>query len=175
MRPCIRLVLSACAILIIAAVSASAYDPTGGNAGVTQGSQSLLLAADQGSATQPHSGAAARRTKKFRDGLEQLGLSKKQMDEIGRITQEFRKAVEPLGPGAQALARERIKLVNQGAAKDKPRIAQIDQEIGKLRVQIMEARSKLQSRLMGILTPEQRQRFEQIIRGGGGARGPAAR
>jgi hypothetical protein len=175
MRACIRLVLLAFTILAMTALSASAYDFSGSGAAIKQGGKRFILAADQAPTAQPHSPDAARRTKSLQHGLEQLGLSKKQMEEIGRITQEFRKAVEPLGPSAQALAKERNNLVNQGAAKDKPRIAEIDQEMAKMRKQVVEARSRLQSRLMAIMSPEQRQRFEQIIRSGGQGGSPAAR
>lgn len=175
MRLCIRLVLLACTLSALAPLSASAHDSGSGGTAVSQGRDHFMLAADQSPGAQPHSAEAARRAKSLQHELEQLGLSKKQMDAIGKITSEFRQSVEPLGPGAQALARERNKLVNQGAARDKPRIAEIDQEMAKMRKQVMDARSRLQSRLMAILTPEQRQRFEQMIRGGGQGQAPGAR
>lgn len=150
------------AILLIGVLAASGSEPTNGD-GMSVHSGVVTLTADTSRPALPHSTEGDGRAKTLQQGLQQLGLSKKQIGDIAKITAEFRNSVEPLAPRAQALARERMNLVNQGAEKDKPRIVAIDEEIRGLRERIVQARSALQAKLMGILTPEQRVKFERIM------------
>ncbi len=92
---------------------------------------------------------------------EALGLSQAQREQIEVILSEERKAAAPLRK-KMAEGREQMRRVTEEGAFDEAAIRALAAEKAEVQVEMMVSRVRVQSRIHGILTPEQKELAKRL-------------